>query len=314
MTFKELLSLTWQSYLEMNWTRDKVFSQDASKNDFIEPRLCWNWSTTGKKSPFRERRAIGWGRRAFEALSLRGWTKTQALSTRKDRGLSSKRAALRERVIKDKEENLPGKLDCGHSYFSFKNGTAINFSDVQVENQPTQFHNSLIQRKTKKMDPQKRISLLHECSMVTWRDLPIYGTPLWYVIVNTTSTTGVEFMKAQIWGFEIRQKGFGSATLQLWHGVFMTQEWAYCFSKALKTSTEYIFHQPKVNKRGKNGSQDCKIRKEEKEKEEENKRTERMAINPEVQGLLRRCAGGHSCQHSWHQHFIEMCSKSEYLS
>lgn len=107
----------------------------------------------------------------------RGRTKTQALSTRKDGGLSLKRAALREKVIKDKEETLPGKLDCGHSYFSFKNGTAINLSDVQVENQPTQFHNSLIQRKTKKLDSRKRLSLLHECSMVTWRDLPIYGTP-----------------------------------------------------------------------------------------------------------------------------------------
>lgn len=125
MIFKEVLSSTWPFSLEVDWMGDKVFIQDIFKKSFIESRFYWSWSTRlslrpTEKNPFRKWRAISSGRRAIEALLLKEGQSLKHWAQRRDLGRHLKRAALIEKVIEDKEEELSGKLDWGYSYFSFK--------------------------------------------------------------------------------------------------------------------------------------------------------------------------------------------------
>ena len=251
MTFKEALSSTWPFYLEMSWMGDKAFIEDASENSFIEPTFYWSWSTQlslsprGKKS-FRKWRAISPGRRAIEVLppgeeqSLERWAQGRVGALCREGGS--------HKVIKDKEEKLSGKLDCG---CSFKNKTAITLSDGPVENQPTQFHNTVIQRRTRNPRlPGENVTPY--MSPPWWPEVispfMVPPTPQWCVIVNNTSTVGGRVHGGLAPGFWNQTKSVGPATSQLWHGIFMKEEWAYCFSNTLKTLKQYILLQPKTNK------------------------------------------------------------------
>lgn len=176
MTFGEVLSSTWSFSLS-----DKVFiqdtskrpvlrqwvisidcSQDTSKNGFIESRFYWSWSTqlslsTTEKSSSSKWKAISLESEAGKAVR-QGENKASFLSAQERTEVQFKEGSS----VKNVQAPWSGKIDRGYSCFSFQNGTAINFSDVQVEKQSIQFHNSLIQRRSR--NPR----LLKEDVTPTW--------------------------------------------------------------------------------------------------------------------------------------------------